>query len=34
MQERVRGLGGDLQIESRPGQGTCIRVQVPARVAM
>jgi PAS domain S-box-containing protein len=34
MQERVRGLGGELQFESTPGQGTCIRVQVPARVAM
>jgi signal transduction histidine kinase len=34
MQERVSGLGGELQIETSPGQGTCIRVQVPARVAM
>jgi PAS domain S-box-containing protein len=34
MQERVRGLGGELQIESSPGRGTCIRVRVPARVAM
>ncbi|HXZ03685.1 MAG TPA: PAS domain S-box protein, partial [Ktedonobacteraceae bacterium] len=34
MQERVTGLGGELQIESTPGQGTCIRVQVPGRDAM
>ncbi len=31
MYERVRSLGGELQIESVPGQGTCIRAQVPAR---
>ena len=31
MQERVKGLGGELQIESVPGQRTCIRAQVPAR---
>jgi signal transduction histidine kinase len=34
MRERVRGLGGELQIESTPGQGTCIRVGVPARDEM
>jgi signal transduction histidine kinase len=33
MQERVTGLGGELQIESTPGQGTCIRVQVPGHDA-
>ena len=34
MQERVRSLGGKLQIESVPGQGTCIHVEVPGREAM
>jgi PAS domain S-box-containing protein len=34
MQERVTGVGGELQIESTPGQGTCIRVQVPGHDAM
>jgi signal transduction histidine kinase len=34
MQERVRNLGGELQIESAPGQGTCIRAEVPTRGAM
>jgi signal transduction histidine kinase len=31
MQERVKSLGGELSIESAPGQGTCIRAQVPVR---
>jgi len=34
MHERVAGLGGELQIESTPGQGTCIRVQIPCPGAM
>jgi signal transduction histidine kinase len=34
MQERVTDLGGELQIESTSGQGTCIRVQVPGRDAV
>jgi signal transduction histidine kinase len=29
MQERVKSLGGELKIESAPGEGTCIRAQVP-----
>ena len=29
MQERISSLGGRLQIESAPGQGTCILAQVP-----
>lgn len=29
MQERVKSLGGELKIESAPGQGTRIRAQVP-----
>jgi signal transduction histidine kinase len=33
MQERVRNLGGELQIESVPGQGTCIRAKAPGRNA-
>ena len=31
MRERVKSLGGELNIESAPGEGTCIRVQVPIR---
>ena len=34
MQERVKGLGGVLQIESAPGQGTCVRAQVPSCEAL
>ncbi len=34
MQERVKGLGGVLQIESAPGQGTCVRAQVPVHDTM
>lgn len=30
MRERIARLGGTLQIESAPGQGTCIRAQLPA----
>ena len=30
MQERIARLGGTLRIESTPGQGTCIRAQLPA----
>ena len=30
MRERIARLGGTLQIESRPGRGTCIRAQLPA----
>jgi signal transduction histidine kinase len=30
MRERITRLGGILQIESTPGQGTCIRAQLPA----
>jgi PAS domain S-box-containing protein len=29
MRERIARLGGTLQIESTPGQGTCIRAQLP-----
>ncbi len=29
MQERVRAVGGELFIESRPGAGTSIRARVP-----
>jgi signal transduction histidine kinase/ligand-binding sensor domain-containing protein len=32
MQERVRMLGGDIQIDSRPGRGTEIRVNLPIAV--
>ena len=31
MQERVKSLGGELQIESAPGQGTRIRAHVSIR---
>ncbi len=27
----VHGLGGDIQVESRPGQGACFRVRMPRR---
>ncbi len=30
MRERVEQLGGALRIESAPGQGTCVEVEVPA----
>jgi PAS domain S-box-containing protein len=33
MQERVKSLGGELLIESAPGQGTRIRAQVPVGTA-
>jgi signal transduction histidine kinase len=29
MEERARLLGGTLSVESRPGEGTCIRVSLP-----
>jgi len=33
MQERVKSLGGELLIESAPGQGTRIRAQIPVHTA-
>jgi len=33
VQERIERLGGELRIESRPGQGTSVRVVVPATIA-
>jgi len=33
MRERVKSLGGELMIESAPGQGTCINAQVPIHTA-
>ena len=29
LRERVKALGGTLEIDSRPGQGTCVTVNVP-----
>jgi signal transduction histidine kinase len=29
MEERVRLVGGSLEIESAPGHGTCVRATVP-----
>ena len=29
MRERVSEVGGSLEVESRPGQGTCIRARIP-----
>jgi signal transduction histidine kinase len=29
MRERAQSRGGELQIESRPGEGTTVRVRVP-----
>ena len=34
MQERVKSLGGELNIESTPGQGTCILAQVPVHTTV
>jgi signal transduction histidine kinase len=34
MQERVKSLGGELRIESTPGQGTRIHVQVPVHTSV
>jgi PAS domain S-box-containing protein len=33
MRERATRLGGTLELESAPGQGTCIRASVPCRLA-
>jgi PAS domain S-box-containing protein len=33
MRERVKSLGGEFTIESAPGQGTCIRAQVPVHTS-
>jgi len=33
MQERVKSLGGELQIKSAPGQGTRIRANVPVHTS-
>jgi len=32
MRERAQGIGGRLRVESRPGRGTTIRVEVPSAV--
>ncbi len=29
MRERAEGLGGTLRVESAPGEGTCVRVEMP-----
>jgi two-component system sensor histidine kinase UhpB len=29
MQERVRALSGDCVVESTPGGGTCVRIDIP-----
>ncbi|HOA24416.1 MAG: PAS domain S-box protein [Chloroflexi bacterium] len=31
MRERVEGVGGTLEIESAPGEGTCVRARLPAQ---
>ncbi len=33
MRERAEALGGILEVESRPGEGTRVRLRVPASVA-
>jgi nitrate/nitrite-specific signal transduction histidine kinase len=33
MEERIAMLGGQFAIESAPGQGACVKVQVLKRVA-
>ncbi|MGA9351020.1 MAG: GAF domain-containing sensor histidine kinase, partial [Anaerolineae bacterium] len=33
MQERIELLGGQLEIESRPGQGTCLTARIPLQKA-
>jgi signal transduction histidine kinase len=30
MRERAESLGGEFQVESRPGEGTTVRVRVPS----
>jgi signal transduction histidine kinase len=30
MRQRVHGVGGELAVESRPGEGTAISASVPA----
>ncbi|NJK62301.1 MAG: sensor histidine kinase [Synechococcaceae cyanobacterium SM2_3_1] len=32
MQERLTALGGSLQIQSQPGQGCCLRIQIPQSI--
>lgn len=34
MQERARKLGGSMEIESRPGQGTVLTLQIPVKLAV
>jgi len=29
LRERTEALGGDLQIKSRPGEGTTVRIRLP-----
>ncbi|WP_365974127.1 ATP-binding protein [Moorena sp. SIO4G3] len=29
MQERVQLIGGSIQLDSTPGQGTCIQIRIP-----
>lgn len=33
MRERTAEVGGRIQVDSRPGSGTCVQVEVPERVA-
>jgi signal transduction histidine kinase len=32
MRERIQGIGGELDIETEPGQGTCVVIRIPARL--
>jgi signal transduction histidine kinase len=32
MQERARRVGGELQVESQPGKGAAVRLQVPVEL--
>ncbi|MFP2929927.1 sensor histidine kinase [Pyxidicoccus sp. 3LG] len=32
MRERVRDLGGQLEVKSQPGEGTCVQAEVPLAV--